>query len=535
MGKPALLAFVIALALGSTRCETSVSDAPVSFGVPEITATPFDLNHRQSETAIVSSSAGFFPFVVVAYNDGSVAFNNPTADYSTQTYHRGWSQLGWSTSATSGVTWDYRGQVPPMLANAFSTNGGWSALIGDPAAAVDRKSTNHVYISNLGVSDATWNAVSAGTDTIVFGSAGLQYLGHTVRSPIDLADSLCVAQSNDGGISFSALGCLVLGSAAQVDRTALAVDGKGFVWVATISVPAANLANFGHFRLFRSTAPASVSAFVEVGLPVANVYDPVLKNDAEGNIWLGGQGVGAVGANDGSVWIQEFDTTKNVWRVSRDVAKLCGKTVDRDVNPFFGDFSTLRNAHPYDFDIGLDETVLTTKGLEVVRVAFEQTDDNDPTRHLVQVAQYDLGLSSCSTSATTGPSSDSTTWIEVGTQFMPSLNFANRGGEPYWSLAYLTTANVKDPKDQYIYPASERITKVPQSSNPRMVSFTALAPPDWYACTDSAGYWGDYFGSTQIRDGQGFWWNVSAFTSSRPAPPCTGGGGSPQHVVASRW
>ena len=358
MGKPALLAFVIALALGSTRCETSVSDAPVSFGVPEITATPFDLNHRQSETAIVSSSAGFFPFVVVAYNDGSVAFNNPTADYSTQTYHRGWSQLGWSTSATSGVTWDYRGQVPPMLANAFSTNGGWSALIGDPAAAVDRKSTNHVYISNLGVSDATWNAVSAGTDTIVFGSAGLQYLGHTVRSPIDLADSLCVAQSNDGGISFSALGCLVLGSAAQVDRTALAVDGKGFVWVATISVPAANLANFGHFRLFRSTAPASVSAFVEVGLPVANVYDPVLKNDAEGNIWLGGQGVGAVGANDGSVWIQEFDTTKNVWRVSRDVAKLCGKTVDRDVNPFFGNFSTLRNAHPYDFDIGLDETVL---------------------------------------------------------------------------------------------------------------------------------------------------------------------------------
>ncbi len=522
----------LAVVVAANACEANVQDAPVSFGVPQATPFPYDNNHRQSETTIVTTSSFLFPLLVVAYNDSSLAVKNPTADYTTGTYQRGWTELGWSTSADSGVTWDYRGQVSPFLVNGGTNNSGASALTGDPSAAVDPHTTSVVYLASMGVSDQAWNQASGGTNTIVFGANGISVNGFTATSPIELSDSLCVAKSSDGGISFTSAGCIRLGATGVADRTSLTVDGNGFIWASSIRTPpGGNKASFGKVAVFRSVLPSDPTAFVEMPPPVANVYDPVLRRDLEGNVWIGAQGVPSADG-DGSVWLQEFDIKKSMWVNFRDVALNCGKKVDRDTFPRFG-FSAMRNAHPYDFDFGLDDAATVGGvGTEVMRIAFEQTDPENTTRHLIQVAQYPLNLSACSTSATTGPSSISTTFGELGTQFMPSLNYAKRGVEPYWSLVYLTTAQVKDEFDQYIYPAGGRVVRNSNSQFPREIGFTPLAPTDWYACLDG-GYWGDYFGVTQVRDLNGSWWNVSAFTSSRPAPPCVGPG--PQHVAASRW
>lgn len=64
-----------------------------------------------------------------------------------------------------------------------------------------------------------------------------------------------------------------------------------------------------------------------------------------------------------------------------------------------------------------------------------------------------------------------------------------------------------------------------------------LTPNNYYTCPlGTTGYWGDYFGVTQILAGGGPDWHALAtFTDSRPAPPCTTSGtmiGMPMQIAS---
>ena len=149
----------------------------------------------QSETATVSGSAFLFPILVTGFNDYSIStISPPEFDFTVMPFiiRRGASEMGWSTSGDVNATWQYNGKLRPPTATPGQNNG-WSYIGSDPSMAVDPTSTNLVYYVHLGVSDATWNAIPGGADTVLY------TLFYGEGEPID---GLCVAQSTDGGLTF---------------------------------------------------------------------------------------------------------------------------------------------------------------------------------------------------------------------------------------------------------------------------------------------------------------------------------------------
>ena len=92
-----------------------------------------------------------------------------------------------------------------------------------------------------------------------------------------------------------------------------------------------------------------------------------------------------------------------------------------------------------------------------------------------------------------------------------------------------------------MHPEGVKIVDLPLTSGtlPLLAFPTDLTPTSWYACPRTGGgYWGDYFGVTQVQDTTGAAWSVSAFSDSRPAPACeaqTTYLARPLHVASSRW
>lgn len=215
---------------------------------------------------------------------------------------------------------------------------------------------------------------------------------------------------------------------------------------------------------------------------------------------------------------------------------------------------TIRNAFRHDFDVGFEGDA------GVFRFAFHYKDAKGIDR--IQVGETQ-DFAECSTSPFLN-----TEELLVGTndgkQFQPTLDYALRSdpvSSPLeWQLAYLSTTFVVDPTDHYVAPWGTTIGSrtVGGVSVPAFTGFHPLAPLvlpqggadqviEWYSCPNSEGYWGDYFGLTQMWNPVGFdlapvgfWQNVAAFTDSRPAPEleCTNETsvlGSPQHLSSNAW
>lgn len=120
---------------------------------------------------------------------------------------------------------------------------------------------------------------------------------------------------------------------------------------------------------------------------------------------------------------------------------------------------------------------------------------------------------------------------------MPALAYRDEDGVGRWSVSYLTTGQVPDVQDNYVYPQGTTMTSV--GSTLLFGASSDLAPTDWYACPRAgSGYWGDYYGLTQFKDSSARWWNIAAFSASRGAPPCgpsTDLIAEPLHVAGQRW
>jgi hypothetical protein len=133
-------------------------------------------------------------------------------------------------------------------------------------------------------------------------------------------------------------------------------------------------------------------------------------------------------------------------------------------------------------------------------------------------------------------------------------------------MGHLSTTFVVDPDDKFVGPWGVTIADrtVGTAQVPAFTLLWPLVPFEfteqgqrltWYACPRSDGYWGDYFGVTQLWNpfvvnplnpfAIGGWENVAGFTDSRPATGPAGGGvpcywetdalGTPQHISSSTW
>lgn len=493
------------LALGLVLSCTSQGPTDVTANVNQV-GGPYDTaSTRQSETAIVASRSFIFPVLVTAFNDYSVA-STGVPEFDANFYRRGVSLMGWSTSGDVGTTWDYRGKLRPPP--------GWSALWGDPSLAVDPNQPNVVYYAQMGISDARWNIQAGGADEI------------PRLSFVPNVDGICVAKSTDGGVTFGAPSCFESSFSTSlplsnqvVDRTSIVVDGTGAVYVAFID--AVPLPGTRRVRVYRTNVAGDLATFSALPDP------PFGGQSTPRLVWESGQRVW-VGSLASTVKLSRYDGT--TW-ATVDASALCGvpPTGVQDDVAFAS--TRLRTGHEYDFSIGFRSSTSL-----VVGVVFQLARPSDPQARFLQLG-FLTSLGSCTTSPALS------TIQAPGTQLMPSLNYKTRrtstqpgGLDPEWWLSYYTTEGVVDSADKYLRVEAQRV----QFDGIAGLQFaTFLTPPDWYACptnptVDQGGYWGDYFDLTQVQDLQGAWWSVAAFTSSRPAPPCTGNG-LPQHVAASRW
>lgn len=189
----------------------------------------------KSETAIVRAN-GFGPFgiktLVVAFQDESVEnldpkeityFNNFSSSKVTPGIY---SNMGWSTSIDSGVTWLYRGKLRPPKDDFVSI------IVGDPSLAISPKDPTNVFYASMAVSYDSYNS--------------------TPTDGVPAKDSICISRSTDGGITFPEMACFYLaispytGDALSptvnaVDRTSIAVDSDGCLWLSWVDVSLAGV------------------------------------------------------------------------------------------------------------------------------------------------------------------------------------------------------------------------------------------------------------------------------------------------------
>jgi hypothetical protein len=462
----------------------------------------------QSETSVVTATAFLFPTVVVGFIDFSFAQASPTPEFTylpsvdspeDRITRRGASLAGWSVSLDAGASFQYRGKLRPPA--------GWAFIRADPSLATDPRpgKGNRVYYVSLASSNESWDAATGGSDEAL-----------TDELP-DSSDGFCVGRSLDGGQTFPDVACsnaLVPGAAGPVfgaDRTALAVDGDGLVYVANIDYSNLGLAPV---RVWRSASPEDWGSFSLIstdneGLQFGS-QDPVLLTDALGDVVM------AARKNLG-VLFSRFDRASLTWDVPKSTLSLCDVPVRADPIVLTSG-KTLKNGHSFHVAAGRGEN-----GAAQLRFALQVARPTGGVAIQLAVVEGDSCLAPRAWS----------TLGDDGVQFQPTVSFANRGGTPNWWVSYLTTAGVVDPAQDQVRVETARAVMDGDAFG--LAYRTYLTPTDWRVCTNDTGFWGDYFGATQIRDTAGAWWGVAAFSDSRGGPCKNGGFGGPLHVAAQRW
>lgn len=463
-----------------------------------------NINGEQAEISLTAGEAFLFHTVVAGFNDFSIDshfhYFPSVANPQNRQVTRPVSLMGWSLSADTGGSWEYKGKIMPPK--------GWSAIWGDPSVATDPASSSVIYYAQIAVSDAAWQA-AYGTTNTTSGSPGA-----------DAADGFCIARSTDGGASFPDVSCKSWARRPQqADRTALIVDGRGRVWVAQ-NITQNNAAIDS--VVFHSNATWNDFTMAPHP-PRAGDSEPWLVRDSRGDIWFSareGTGVGLQHWN-GAAWDEAFD-----------VAGQCRLTLPaRD--PLLGTGQALRLAHSYSLEIGPNES-----GVFSVRavVAQRRTDQ----RQFLQAIEIN--------SNNPGRCIVPSTWSTIdddGQQFEPSLSFQSRAGQPWWQLVYLSTARVPNATQAYVHPEGVRVA-APTFGNTILFFLefpTDLTPTNWFACTREdpsapSQYWGDYVGVTQVQDANGAWLSIAGYSDSTPAPPCqaqTPYLSRPTHVRSTTW
>lgn len=489
----------------------------------------------RAETAMATTRAGGTQRIVTVFNDVSeklLGSGQKDIEFAPGltgiTYRRGMSIFGWATSG-DGSAWTYQGKLAAPT--------GWAAVLGDPSIAIEAENSAVVYAAMLALNDAGWDAA--------YGS-GTQQLSTSPKP-----NGFCLFRSTDGGVSFPSSKCIAMGVAGDVDLTGVAVDSGGHVFVAALDSFLLTT------RVWRSGA--TWDALVEnpktcvVGvlpectaatIPQFYIYDrePRLFTDPDsGSVWL----VTARTTNPPELGIVSWDSAGNMdgwW----DIFGTCSLLVPTMISGSFIDvligttsLTKIRNAFRYSGAWGY--TNITQNS--AFRFAYEY---NDPTgNRQTQVVEV-FGDSTPGCNAPPGWNSSFSSGAAVTSRnFMTAMSYQNKGVNPaptdmewYMGFMYGNSPDFVDPTLQYAGFSLKGLYEEADSGAKVLMSGTRpLTPNNYYTCPlGTTGYWGDYFGVTQILAGGGPDWHALAtFTDSRPAPPCTTSGtmiGMPMQIAS---
>ncbi|MCL4756616.1 MAG: hypothetical protein KJ015_41080, partial [Myxococcales bacterium] len=542
------------------------------WSVPVTPPAPIGDESFQSETALTTARVEvadgiFSDTAVMSFNDFTIEQlpGGPEFFYfdsnSIVEVRRGASLMGWARGVPvpgGGVVWTYNGKVHAA---------GWT-IWADPSNATDRSTPSTVYLAQMAASDESFDTHSKGSDVI----ADLPELGKAING-------FCVARSVNAAISFDVTCHQVLpkppATSVFLDKTGIAVDWAGRVWVVTEDRDAphpAPGAGTGTLRLYRNTT-AAWNNFTEVTVPPQAIaglgnLEPRLKSDGAGDIFLQSVFVppGPLGSAPYELRTIQVAGPSEVFYgdVLNALPGTCAVSQMKQgmahVNIGTGATTHLiKNAFRHDFAVGSN-----TNGTDsAYRFAFQYTDGAGNDR--IQVAEIDSTFAACEQNPFLSTESLISLAPNPGRQFQPALDFNLRAEPPGpfgWTFAHLSTAFVTDPTDKYVAPWGVTISDrtVGTQSLPAFAFYWPLAPLvngsiNWYACPESNGYWGDYFGITQLHNpfiidpfgggAVGAWQNVAGFTDSRPASGRAGGPvpcywetpvlGQPQSVSGSAW
>lgn len=192
--------------------------------------------------------------------------SGPDIEYSTivgvnsVAVHRFASITGWSYARSGDLLWTAPGKIYPpktsSCAGLFGECDEMAVYWGDPQMAVGLLDKSLVVYSFLGGSTTLFDSKTAGGDI---------YNDWPGKTPGGLIDSVCVAFSHDGGITFTATVCKQLPGPVDhplgSDQDTVGIDGSGRVFVAAegLRLPPGNHRPFDGRSLRDSTfAPRPV-------------------------------------------------------------------------------------------------------------------------------------------------------------------------------------------------------------------------------------------------------------------------------------
>lgn len=450
-------------------------------------------------------------------------------------------------------------------------------IYADPSIASWRPYfPNLTYMAYMGISDARWNLASGGADEIVTPSQnqGLWPDQFWVARSLATAATL-------GEPQFTSSACVQVADANTtrlIDKTALAVDSGGRVWVAVEDRgqehPEPGVGATGFIRLFRNEGPnlPEAAQFVEVpvpsdALPGLGNRDPVLRAYPDGQ------------DSSLSSVLQPADTSSPArlrhlrWQAVAPSATMVG--LDLSSGPCAD--APLPRRDELAIGLGTDdrERLLRTgvrashdmgfDGEDIVaRFAYEHVAGGGAQVQVVEVFEdpSDPSIILCRAPDTWSTSTRYS--LNPNDQaFQPQIDYhmrrlrpeyfdampAHRGIIPdqglgshlEWEVAWYGTLFSPDATEPYLQVT--RATLAASNADSRGLISPAT---EWYdtPCPVPANdCWGDYFGLGQHWDHwTASWWNAAAYSSSDPAGEpdhdCferSGQLASPLHIGASSW
>jgi hypothetical protein len=406
---------------------------------------------------------------------------------------RGASLMGFARGLPSptGIVWVYGGKL------YFP---GWT-IWADPSIATDELNPQRVYQAQLGVSDASFLKQSNGANVIKLPGTSL---GAAV-------DGFCVARSENAGLTF-ATQCIEVPFASPpsgtqvcqtsveqtctpacvtdaacpagyrcasgvcrtrfIDKTGIAVDDEGRVWVAVEDLFARHQsptqADLGSIRVFRSLTGTE---------PDWRVFEEVVLSPEEAEQGIGEREPRLKSDHGGGVWLQSLHFSSPTAVPEIRVLQFGGG--------LFG--VGVLNQIP-----GCNLTAMVSGS------QLPNTDIGSPPKPIKNAFRHD---------------------------FLVGFDGAD--------LVYRFTTK------PYVAPWGTTIGRrtVGGAVVPAFTAFHNLTPyavspsgtnvVEWYACRRTDGYWGDYFGLTQM-------WNPFGFELI-PGAPETDVLGAPQHINSNAW
>lgn len=254
---------------------------------------------EQAETdAVLAQLPNGNPIVVAGYRYTGPHYlnNDPEASFdiiydgntdATVAFLRGSSIMGWSYSLNGGVTWQAPGKIYPQYADGDEVAIMWS----DPALASGFINRSLVAYASLAASKQAFDLVTLGSsaEDVLFGwPPSVDRPDVPGSDKYGIVDSLCVALSFDGGVSFERPVCKRPDGIGLdgTDQTTVAVDALDRVYVAVDDFANDDL------RLFQLVYIGVPEAFLApIAMPPEMSgfsHGPELRRDQDGLVWLAG-------------------------------------------------------------------------------------------------------------------------------------------------------------------------------------------------------------------------------------------------------